>query len=105
MKTKYTHLLKLTLVTTAIALTIPASAGILKSGHLMCTSKNGLESGIQLMIEGKTNMLRSVGCYLSEDGLNGTVINRGVTTSKVMLQFPNGESAIVWVSTEALSRK
>lgn len=86
-----------------VALT-DASAGVLKSGYIMCTAKDALDDGIQLVIQNKTSMLQSIGCYPTVSSFDGAVLDHGFMTSKVLLKMPTGESIPVWVPSEALAK-
>lgn len=81
-----------------------ANAGVLKSGYIMCTTEQALHDGIQLVIQNKVSMLRSIGCYSTVSSFDGAILDRGFMTSKVLLQMPTGESVPVWVSSEALAQ-
>lgn len=90
----------------ALFLGMPISvlAGVLKSGYIMCSSEEALDEGIQLVIQRKTDMLRSIGCYPTQDSLEGVVVDRGFMTSRVRIRFPSGDSASVWVPSEAIAK-
>lgn len=87
-------------------LATPSSyAGVLKDGYVMCASKEALDDSVTLISQGKSGMLRGIGCYPTKSALDGAVLDRGFMTSKVLLKFPSGETATVYVPSEALSRK
>jgi hypothetical protein len=80
------------------------TAGVLKPGYLMCISKEALDDGTQLILQNKTDMLRSIGCWPTVGSVDGAVLDRGFMTSKVLLKLPAGESIPVWVPSEALAK-
>ncbi|CAM3721621.1 ankyrin repeat domain-containing protein [Bordetella tumulicola] len=94
--------------TTAASSSKPSSnastKGLLRDGYIMCESERALNDGTQLIIQGKRGLLGSVGCYSTLATFDGAVLKKGLTRSEVLLRFPSGDSARVWVQSEALSK-
>lgn len=84
------------------ALPLTTQAGVLKDGYIMCSSRKALDDGIQLTIKGRRDLWESVGCYSTSSRIDGVVMDRGFKTSEVLLRFTSGETARVWVPSEAL---
>lgn len=100
-------LTKMRLVAAPVGLWLPLAvmAGVLNDGYIMCSTKSGLDEGSRLVLDGKLHMLQSVGCYRTSSKFDGEVTDFGIMTSQVRLRFPSGESARVWVHTEALKKR